>query len=244
MVVRYVRRRHHDARRGRRADLGDRRRARAADDEVGRRHHLRHIIDIFPHVEPRVALQVDALFLYILRHPAPAERAGRVDVAVGRAVVLFALHEASDLLIHLPRAKASPAGDDQRLVPKAERRARLRAVRIEKALAHRRPRDDDAVRVGILPPALREGDHDARDVLFDHPRRQPRHGVRLMHRRRDAESATHLQRREARIAARADDDIRAERADDGLGLAHRAGHVQQRCHIVPDGLRREAALVI
>ena len=90
MIVRHVRRRHHDAGRAAGADLGNGRRACAADDEVRRRQHLRHVIDIFPHVERRVRGKVDALLFDILRHPAPAERAGRVDVMEGRAVVAFA----------------------------------------------------------------------------------------------------------------------------------------------------------
>ena len=124
MIVRHIRRRHHDARRGRRADLGDRRRARAADDEVGRRHHLRHIIDIFPHVEPRVALQVDALLLYILRHPAPAERARRMQMLKRFACLLLASHKFCDHFVHFPRTEASPARDDERTLVKPQLLAR------------------------------------------------------------------------------------------------------------------------
>ena len=49
MIVRHIRRRDDDARRARCGDLVECRGSGAADDHIGRRHKLRHVIDIFLH---------------------------------------------------------------------------------------------------------------------------------------------------------------------------------------------------
>ena len=124
MVVRYIGARHHDARQRARTDLADGCRARAADDQICRCHAGWHVEYVLAHVDRRVLFQIDTEVFDILRHPAPAERARRMQMLKRFACLLLASHKFCDHFVHFPRTEASPARDDERTLVKPQLLAR------------------------------------------------------------------------------------------------------------------------
>ena len=167
-----------------------------------------------------------------------------MDVMEGRTVFAFAAHELRDLLIHLPRAEAAPARDDQGLVAEAERLPGLLAFGVEEFLPHGRAGQEDLFGVGIVLAAGVEGDHDAAGRARDELRGEARDGVRLMHAGGDAELRAHLERGEAGVAASTDDDVGPEVLQDALRFGKRRGHALHGHEIVPDGGGGQLSLVV
>ena len=76
------------------------------------------------HVDRRVLFQIDTEVFDILRHPAPAERARRMQMLKRFACLLLASHKFCDHFVHFPRTEASPARDDERTLVKPQLLAR------------------------------------------------------------------------------------------------------------------------
>ena len=207
MVAGHVRARHHDAGRAAGADLGDGRRACAADDEVRRGEHLRHVIDIFPHVQRRMRGKVDALLFDVVRHPAPAERAGRVDVMKRRVLLAFALHKLGNFFVHFPCTEAAPAGDNKRLFAEAQRLPGLLPLGKEEFLPHRCSGQEDFFGFRVMLPAGLERHHNTAGRTRNKLCRQARNGIRFVYASRNAKLRAHFQSREAGVAASTDDHI-------------------------------------
>ena len=207
MVAGHVRTRHHDAGRSAGTDLGNGRRTCAANDQIRRCQHLRHVIDVLAHVNARMCSKVNTQFFDILRHPTPAERAGRVDVMKRRVLLAFALHKLGNFFVHFPCTEAAPAGDDERLFAEAQRLPGLLPLGKEEFLPHRCSGQEDLFGFRVMLPAGLERHHNTAGRTRNKLCRQARNGIRFVYASRNAKLRAHFQSREAGVAASTDDHI-------------------------------------
>ena len=125
-------------------------------------------------------------------------------------------------LVHVPCAEGAPHGDHE-LFPGRDAKLRLGLLLRLAAefAAHRCAGDLDSVRVLIVPAAVLKADKHTVNVLCQHLRREPRHGVALMHEGRDMQLVRRRQHRVADISACAYDRV-------GLKLAYQLLRLMQR----------------
>ena len=232
-----------DAGHARGLDLVEGGRAGPGYDQVRRRHELGHVVDVFPHFQIGMGLQIHALLLHVVGHPPPAVGAGGVDVMPGGAVFALDGHEAGDDLVHFPGSEAAPGGQDQRALVQTEGLSGLVVPGVEELLPHGHAHDLDPVRVFIEIPALLEADHDPVRAVGGHAGGEARHGVGLVHGGGDAPLCPLPQHGVGGVAAGADDHIGLEVPDDRVGLSERAAQIVNVFQVVPDGPGGQLPLV-
>ena len=207
MVVRHVGRRHKYRRNAERRQLAERGRARAADNEVGGAHDSRHVVDVLAHVERGMLGDLQPVIVHPLLHRLPADLADAVDMVKGllRALKRQKLRHRA---VHRVRPEAAPERDDE-LAPvvHAELFLRLLLADREEVAAHGRTGHDHLFGVLVVRAAVLKANHDAVAVGLQLSRRQPRHDVRLVHRRGDARLCAVAHEWIARVAAGADDQV-------------------------------------
>ena len=130
--------------------------------------------------------KLQSVVAHPLLHRLPADLADAVDM-VKRLLRALQREKLRHRAVHRARAEAAPEGKDQgTAVVHAECLFRLRLCLGEKVAAHGRAGHDHLLRMSVVRTAVLKADHNALAVGLKLPRRQPRHDVRLMHRRGDA----------------------------------------------------------
>ena len=186
--------------------------------------------------------QVHAVPAHPLVHFLPAERADGVDV-MERLLCRLKIKKLRRDAVHVPRAEAAPEGNDERAaVVHAELFLGLRLRLREEVAAHRRTGDDHAVLVLIIPPAVLKADKNAVAMVLEQSGRQPRNGVRLVHRRRNAARVAVAHDGIARVAARTDNEVGLKFIENGVRLTLRVHQIAHGDEVMAQLLRPKGAV--
>ena len=146
VVLRHKRRRHKQRRPAEHAQLAERGCACAAYNQIGRRHAVCHIIDIFRHLNVGMRSKVCSLLGCHFGQPFACRRTGRMDMVIRHAVFALERQRARHVLIHIFCAHRAPEGDDKLVIlSQPEFGARLFPVRREDLAAHGRTGQHDLV---------------------------------------------------------------------------------------------------
>ena len=242
MVFRHERRGHEQRRTAEHAQLAEGRGARAANDEVSRRHAVRHVVDILGVLDVRVVFEVRALLTRHFRQPVACRRAGRVNVVILDAVFALKRKRSRHVLVHILRAHRAPDGHNELVVfAETELRARLFAARCKDFPAHRSAGQDDLFAAAEQLFRLLEADQHAVGLFREHLRDLAGEGVDLKQHGRVVKLLRRLDHREGGIAAAADHAVRTRLAQHLFRLCDGGNRELRRLEVVHDALRAHRA---
>ena len=224
MVIRHVRRRDQDSGFAHIGQFCQCRGTCPAQDQIGRGHHTRHIINVFAHLDAAV-LGTDSLGLNCRACLLPVAAADRVN----HAKILLIAHQRQQfdkLFIHVPRAQRAPYRHDQLVVDIHSQLSLGRFLRVRgKRAAHRRSGNSDTFGIRVGRTAFLKADHNAIDMPGQQLCCQPGDSVRFMHERRNMHARGLHQHRIADIAAGTDHRVGLKLLNDATRALHRREHV-------------------
>ena len=153
-----------------------------------------------------------------------------------QAIAALSLHLGQHLgedAVHVPRAQGAPDRDHQGQMG-IQPQLRLGAVLgiAGKLPPHRRPRDGDLLRIGVMLPALLKAHQNGVHLIGQHPGGEAGEGVGLMHQRGNVQLHRRRQHRVAHIAAGADHRVGLKVLQYLFGRVLRGQHVLHGLHIV------------
>ena len=243
MVVRYVRRRNDDAGGTGSRNLIERRSAGPGNHQICRNHQFRHVVDVVLQFNLGLFFQIDAGFGNFLRHPFPCALTGGMDMAEG-LFLCFQTDEFDHLAVHIPGTETAPGGDDQCFSVITQLFLHGLLVAVDKFRLNGHTNRSNAFLIFVMGPALFESHHDDIHRIRNHLRCQTGNGVGFVNKGRNSQFDALLHRREAGIAAHADNHIGLKFAQVVSCRSGRGEDIFDGDDIVLDVMQIELALEI